>query len=98
MRVDERLMHGYLDLHCSGKKSNMKPNSDHGPSENALFVRVDTLPTQERVVDRLADLMLGADEVLDMLRARDASQIRWLEPHVRGLYDEVNELMKRLCD
>lgn len=62
------------------------------------MVRVDTLPTQERVVDRLADLMLGADEVLEMLSARDAAQIRWVEPHVRGVYDQVNNLMKRLCD
>lgn len=76
----------------------MKTNNDLGWPESATFMRLDSLPTQERVVDRLADLMLGADEVLNMLRARDAAQIRWVEPHVRNLYDEVNNLMKRLCD
>lgn len=76
----------------------MKTSNDLGRLNSAPIVRFDSLPTQERVVDRLADLMLGADEVLEMLKARDAAQIRWVEPHVRSLYDEVNDLLKRLCD
>ena len=57
-----------------------------------------SLPTHELVVDRLADLLLDADDVLEMLRADDAKSVRWLEPHIQIVYNEVNDMMKKLCD
>lgn len=51
-----------------------------------------------RVLDRLADLLFDADEVLDMLRAEDVSSVRQIGPVVQKAYDEVNDVMKRLCD
>jgi hypothetical protein len=56
------------------------------------------IAAHERVLDRLADLLLDADEVLDMLRADDAVNVRWVEPHLQIVYDEVNDVMKKLCD
>jgi hypothetical protein len=57
------------------------------------------IPLRERVVDLLADLMLNADDILDMLAADAAGhELRWLEPNIREVYDNVNELMKSLCD
>jgi hypothetical protein len=57
------------------------------------------MPFRERVVDRLADLMFDADDILDMLSADAATHdLRWLEPDIRQVYDNVNELMKSLCD
>ena len=72
------------------------------PEWNSLLMiplgRHTSLPAHERVLDRLADLLFDADEVLDMLRAEDASSVRWIEPVVRKAYDEVNDVMKRLCN
>ena len=60
------------------------------------------LPLQERVVDKLADIMFASDMILDMLRAdREVVSGRHLssvEPSVRRVYDQVNELMKQLTD
>lgn len=60
------------------------------------------LPLQERVVDKLADIMFASDMILDMLRhdprVVSASHLSSVEPSVRRVYDQVNELMKQLTD
>jgi hypothetical protein len=66
--------------------------------ERLTRAQLSELPAHERVLDRLADLLFDADEVLDMLRADDAKSIRWLEPHLQIVYDELNGVMKKLCD
>jgi hypothetical protein len=59
------------------------------------------LPLSERVLDRLADILFATDEILDMIATQkrmpdDAT--RDVEKNVRGVYDQVNDLMKRLTD
>jgi hypothetical protein len=60
------------------------------------------LPLQERVVDKLADIMYASDMILDMLRhdrsVVSARHLSSIEPSVRRVYDQVNELMKQLTD
>lgn len=60
------------------------------------------LPLQERVVDKLADIMFASDMILDMLRheadGKSARHLKGVEPSVRRVYDQVNELMKQLTD
>ncbi len=59
------------------------------------------LPLSERVLDRLADIMFASDEILDMLRTqryRDDDTTRDVEQSVRGVYNQVNDLMKKLSD
>ncbi|SRR6266542_4545170 len=57
------------------------------------------VPLRERVVDRLADLMFDADDLLEMCNAEDTSHdFRWLEPDIRRVYERVNELMHRITD
>ena len=59
------------------------------------------VPTSERVLDRLADILFATDEILDLLRTpqtlppKTAYQV---EESVRDVYEQVNELMKRLAD
>lgn len=53
------------------------------------------------VLDRLADALFAADEILGILRREDAETLpaEWLasiEPNVSRIYDRVNDLMKRL--
>lgn len=55
-------------------------------------------PLCERVLDRLTELLLAADDVLDMLASYDASAIHWVRPHVQNAYNEVNDVMKRLTN
>ena len=59
------------------------------------------LPMSERVLDRLADILFATDEILGMLRVPerppdDTSET--IESSVQSVYDQVNELMKKLSD
>jgi len=59
------------------------------------------LPLQSQVVDKLADMLFASDMVLDMLRDERypvPPHLLAVEPQVRRLYDEVNDLMKQLTD
>jgi len=59
------------------------------------------LPISERVLDRLADILFATDEILDMInrneRVPDDTTLD-VEQSVRMVYDQVNELMKKLAD
>ena len=59
------------------------------------------LPMSERVLDKLADILLASDEILDMIRVEerlfDPTSVT-VEASVQKVYDEVNELMKKLVD
>jgi len=66
--------------------------------EPLLPARSASIPAHERILDRLADLLFDADEVLEMLRAEDTMRLQWVAPHIQRVYDEVNNVMKELCD
>jgi Leu/Phe-tRNA-protein transferase len=58
------------------------------------------LPLRARVADRLSDVLLAIDESIAMCEmeseaARDSS---WIAPHLRSLYDGVNELLNAISD
>jgi hypothetical protein len=59
------------------------------------------LPMSERVLDKLADILFATDEILDMIRVEerlpDATTVV-VESSVRRVYDQINELMKKLAD
>jgi hypothetical protein len=59
------------------------------------------LPMSERVLDKLADILFATDEILDMIRveerAPDATTVV-VEDSVQRVYDQINELMKKLAD
>ena len=67
-----------------------------------LFIDDESLmPMQDRVVDKLADMLYASDMILDMLhddRYYVPDHLRNIEPSMRKLYDEVNEMMKDLAD
>lgn len=60
------------------------------------------MPLQERVVDKLADMLFASDMILDMLRDERsfnfAGHLTSVEPSVRRVYEQINELMKQLTD
>lgn len=59
------------------------------------------LPMSERVLDKLADILFATDEILDMIRVEerlpDATTVV-VESSVQSVYDQINELMKKLAD
>lgn len=59
------------------------------------------LPMSERVLDKLADILFATDEILGMLRVPerlpDSTSVT-IETSVQSVYNEVNELMKKLSD
>ena len=70
------------------------------------LIEIDTttavhLPTSERVLDKLADILFATDEILGIVRVEermpDANTV-FIEEAVQRVYDQVNELMKRLAD
>jgi hypothetical protein len=56
------------------------------------------LPPVERVADRLADILLGADEILGLLREERAMPLLWMETEIRRLYNGADELMRKITD
>jgi hypothetical protein len=59
------------------------------------------LPLQERVIDKLADIMFASDMVLDMLKHDpfvSEHQLEIVFPAVKRVYDDMNRLMHRLTD
>jgi hypothetical protein len=56
------------------------------------------LPVREQVLDRLADLMLDTDDILDVLGTEAAAELRCIAPDVQDVFDRVNRLMERLSD
>lgn len=67
-----------------------------------LFIEHESqMPMQDRVVDKLADMLYASDMILDMLsddRYYVPEHLRRVGPSMRRLYDEVNDLMKELTD
>lgn len=55
-------------------------------------------PRRERVLDRLTDLLLDTDEILAMVTAERGDALLWIEPHVRRVFDEIDIVVRRLCN
>ena len=61
------------------------------------------VPVYDRVADKLGDLLLASDEILDIIRCGRAEHatddaIFAIERLVSSVYNQVNEMMKRVCD
>ena len=59
------------------------------------------IPLTERMLDRLADMLYASDEILDMITMDPripASTTMEVEDCVRGVYNQINDLMKKLAD
>jgi hypothetical protein len=59
------------------------------------------LPLSERVLDRLGDIMFASDEILDMVRTYKRypdDTAKDIETQVRHVYNQINDLMKKLTD
>lgn len=59
------------------------------------------LPMSERVLDKLADILFATDEILSLVnseeRLPDETSVE-VQDSMQRVYDQVNNLMKRLAD
>lgn len=59
------------------------------------------LPMSERVLDKLADILFATDEILSLVsseeRLPDETSVQ-VQDSMQRVYDQVNNLMKRLAD
>lgn len=55
------------------------------------------LPLGMRVLDRLTEVLVLSDELLAEFQTEDANQLLWLEPHIRRVYDDVDQAIRRLA-
>jgi hypothetical protein len=62
------------------------------------FLRPAGASVHEVVVDALARILVEADSALTLLDDEDAERFRWLEPHLRVVFDEINSAMFRLTE
>ena len=53
---------------------------------------------REALVETLAQILLETDEALSMLSEPEANAVRWIEPHLKTVFDEVNAVLMRLSD
>jgi hypothetical protein len=56
------------------------------------------LPLSVRVLDRLTDAIVLADEILDDLATQQGAAVRSIEADVRRIYDDVDALIARLAE
>jgi hypothetical protein len=56
------------------------------------------MPLRERLVERLADLLILTDELRVSLHVDEANAILWLEPHVDRILAEIDAAMERLVE
>ena len=61
------------------------------------------LPVEDRIADKLGDILLASDEILDLIRCNRAEHatdetLFAVERLVSSVYHQVNEVMKRVCD
>ncbi len=72
----------------------------HERFDSSSIIDFTNRPLRERIADRLAEVLFGADEILQMpesdaLGCTRLSMSRFRRPPV---YDNVNTLMQSLCD
>ena len=53
---------------------------------------------RERLVDVLAEVLLDTDDALAILDEPGSADFRWIESHLRTVFEEVNDVMRKLTD
>jgi len=54
--------------------------------------------SHEQILDRLVDVLIGADHVLLLLLQDDAADLRGIEPYVRQAFDATDAALRALTD
>jgi hypothetical protein len=72
------------------------PTQEAGPNIEVWSL---SIPLRERLLDRMGDLLFCADDLLSMLsNEENQHQFEHWERPLQAAYDNINSLMKSLCD
>jgi hypothetical protein len=52
----------------------------------------------DRLVDALAQILLATDEAIEILGEENAHELRWIEPHLKTVFQAVNTVMLQITD
>lgn len=55
------------------------------------------LTVHDRIMDRLADILFTADDILDLVEGNASGELRRVGNEVRGVFERVNALMRRMA-
>lgn len=56
------------------------------------------MPPYERLADKLADVLLALSDAVSIAEDDEATELRTFGASLRGMYDDVNVMMKRITD
>lgn len=57
----------------------------------------DALPLTTRVLERLTEMLILADEILAEFHTEEANALLWLEPYIQRVYDDIDISVRRLA-
>ena len=99
MRVAAAILRPYCDVRPEKLMGTSPPGSIFGRlldrdarDDRDSAIAFATLPVREQVLDRLADLMLDADDVLAFLDGDGSGELRTIAPEIEEVFDRVNRL------
>jgi hypothetical protein len=52
----------------------------------------------ERIVDALSRILLETHDALVIMDEPNAEALRWIEPHLQQVFDQVNSVMLQITD
>jgi len=74
-------------------------DSSMSPLRDRELIARMRLPVYEQVLEVLGDVLFDTDELLDLLHSETTPrEYRWLGPEVQQIYEQVNSMMKKICD
>jgi len=92
-------LHHAVYIWISDWAGTVNMDSSTSPLRDRDLVARRRMPIYEQVLDVLGDVLFDTDELLDLLRSeRTPPEYEWLRPEVQEIYEQVNSVMKKICD
>jgi hypothetical protein len=77
----------------------MSAPPDHPQPDIAIpLARQGRASVHDRLVEALAQALLATDEAIEILGEENADELRWIEPHLKIVFEELNSVMLQITD
>jgi hypothetical protein len=72
---------------------------DHSQPDVAIpLARQGRASVHDRLVEALTQILLATDDAIEILGEENADELRWIEPHVKTVFQVVNSVMLQITD
>jgi hypothetical protein len=68
------------------------------PDVSIPLARQGRASVHHRLVEALSQILLATDDAIDILGEQGAGEFRWIEPHLKVVFDAVNSVMFQVTD